>query len=127
MSRNDPKQLGGDFAELESRRASHRRWFYKRQPKRMADVMAQLTQRRGFAQIRAAGDREQAWQEAIGKELAPSTRIGQLRRGTLEVWVANSLLMQELTFQKESLLSQLQSSLPEEEIKQIRFRVGPIT
>ena len=43
-----------------------------------------------------------AWREAAGPLAAKYTRPGQLRRGTLEVVVANSTLVQELGFQKQT-------------------------
>ena len=45
--------------------------------------------------------------EAAGPLVAKYTRPGQVRRGTLEVVVANSTLMQELGFQKRDLLDAL--------------------
>ncbi|MCA9230622.1 MAG: DUF721 domain-containing protein [Planctomycetales bacterium] len=115
-----------ELRDLERRRTSHRRWFEAKRPKQISNVIAQLVQRRGYAQVRAAGEREAAWQATAGEELALLTRVGGMRRGVLEVLVANSLLMQELTFRKEDLLAGLQEQLPEEGIKQIRFRLGAI-
>ncbi|MCH2113406.1 MAG: DUF721 domain-containing protein [Pirellulales bacterium] len=119
------KLTGKQFEDLERRRAQHRRWFFARRPKRIDNIIAQLVQRRGYAQIRATGERETAWQAAAGA-MAPSTRVGSLRRGVFEVLVANSLVIQELTFHKEELLARLQGALPEAKIKQIRFRIGDI-
>jgi len=113
-----------EFEDLERRRASHQRWFNAKRPKQIGNVIAQLVQRKGYAQVRAAGERDEAWQEAVGAQLAPSTRVAGIRRGVFEVLVANSLMMQELTFRKEALLAGLQEKLPEEGIKQLRFRLG---
>jgi len=124
-NRDDP--LEGDFTVFDRRRRAQRRRFYSRQPKRINEVMAQLAQRRGYAQVRAAEERENAWQEAVGEELAKETQVGPIRRGTLEVFVANSLLMQELSFRKEALIKTMQMALPETGIKQIRFRIGQIS
>ena len=120
------EQLGEEFEDLERRRASHRRWFYSKKPTRIDEVVAQLVQRRGYAQVRALADYEDAWQEAVGM-MASHTRVRDLRRGIMEVLVENSLFMQELTFQKEELLSKMQDALPEANIKQIKFRVGNVT
>ena len=119
------------LADLERRRASQRRGYYARRPKRIDNVIAQLVQRRGYAQIRAAGERDQAWRNALAEQSADawsnSTRVAGLRRGVFEVQVENSLLMQELTFRKEALLASLQDALPEHSIKQIKLRVGKIS
>jgi predicted nucleic acid-binding Zn ribbon protein len=119
------------LADLDRRRATQRRSFYARSPKRIGNVVAQLVQRKGYAQVRAAGDREEAWQKALEQQGADqwlaSTRVLGLRRGVFEVQVANSLLMQELTFQKETLLERLQDALPEDGVKQIKFKAGQIS
>ena len=116
------------LADLQGRRAAQQRRFYKNRPQRVGNVIAQLVQRRGYAKVRAAGQREDAWQQALeNQNLAAwdkSTRVGPLKRGVLEIQVASSLLMQELTFVKEPLLEGIRSALPEENIKQIRFRVA---
>jgi len=119
------KPFDKEFEDLERRRAQHRRWFYARRPKRIGNVIAQLVQRRGYAQVRAAGARDSAWQNAAGV-MALHTRVGSCRRGVFEVLVANSLVMQELSFRKEELLGRLQDLLPETKIEQIRFRIGQI-
>jgi predicted nucleic acid-binding Zn ribbon protein len=115
-----------DWADLERRSRSHRRWFYGRQPKPVAELVAELVQRRGYAQVRQAGQWNEAWRDAAGEAFAAVTEVGQLRRGVLEVIVANSLVMQELGFEKERILAALQAELPDARIKQLRFRVGQI-
>ena len=115
-----------DWADLERRSRSHRRWFYGRQPKPVAEVVAELIQRRGYAQVRQAGQWNEAWREAAGEAFAAVTEVGQLRRGVLEVIAANSLVMQELGFEKERILAALQAALPDAHIKQLRFRIGQV-
>jgi predicted nucleic acid-binding Zn ribbon protein len=115
-----------DWADLERRRQAHRRWFYGRQPKPVAEVIAQLIQRRGYAQVRTGGQWNEAWAAAAGERFAAVTEVGQLRRGVLEITAANSLVMQELGFEKERILAELQTALPDAGIKQLRFRVGRI-
>jgi len=119
------ESLGKQFEELEQRRASQQRQFFARRPKQIGNVLAQVVQRRGYAQVRAANERDEAWTEAAG-EAASATRVGALRRGVLQIQVANSLQMQELTFRKEELITKLQTVLPDAGIKQLRFRVGQI-
>ncbi len=71
-------------------------------PKPIADIMAQLMARRGYAREQSAAAYDDAWRSAVGEAIARFTRAGAIRRGALEVFVANSTLMQELTFQKSS-------------------------
>jgi len=97
-----------------------------RGPQTIGNVLSELMSRRGYARIQSAEAYNAAWREAAGPLAAKYTRPGQLRRGTLEVVVANSTLMQELGFQKQGLLEALAKLLPDEGIKNLRFRVGNI-
>jgi len=115
-----------DLVDFQTRGAVERRRFYGHQPKRMADVIAQVVQRRGYAQVRAARQWDEAWRAAAGSEFAAVTRPGAFRRGTLEITAANSLVMQELSFEKDRLLAALQTALPNAQVKQLRFKVGQI-
>jgi predicted nucleic acid-binding Zn ribbon protein len=94
--------------------------------KPIADIMAQLMARKGYARERSAAAYGEAWRAAVGEALGRSTRAGAIRRGALEVFVANSTLMQELTFQKPALLEKLRQLLPDEKLANLRFRVGAI-
>ena len=126
MSQPPIEPLPDDWAELQRRCQSHRRWFYGRQPKPVGEVLAQLIQRKGYAQVRAAGRWNEAWRTAAGEQFAAVTEVGQLRRGVLEITAGNSLVMQELGFEKERILAELKAALPEAGIRQLRFRVGKI-
>jgi len=95
-------------------------------PKHVADLLSSLMSRRGYAQQKSAADCTSAWQNAVGSELAKDSRAGDVRRGVLEVIVRNSVLMQELTFQKRQLIKRLGRLVPERKIRDIRFRVGSI-
>jgi predicted nucleic acid-binding Zn ribbon protein len=95
-------------------------------PRAIGDVLSELMAQRGYGRIQGAEAHEAAWREAAGRLAAQYTRAGPVRRGTLEVIVANSTLVQELGFQKLGLLKTLAQLLPEAGIKNIRFRVGTI-
>jgi predicted nucleic acid-binding Zn ribbon protein len=106
-------QAAADFI---TRRDREQRRHYARKPKKIADVLAQLITARGYGRIQATADFTAAWQQAAGATIAKYTRPGRLRRGTLEV-----------TFQKQHILTQLQTALPDAKIRDIRFRVGSIS
>jgi predicted nucleic acid-binding Zn ribbon protein len=116
-------QIATDFA---ARRQREQRRHYARRPKKIADVLAQLITARGYGRIQANADLTGAWQKAAGPGLARFTRPGQIRRGQLEVTVANSTIVQELTFQKERILAALQAALPDARLRELRFRLGPV-
>ena len=63
----------------------------------------------------------------VGPDTAPHTRVGGLKRGVLEVIVANAVLLQELThFHKRRLLEQLRRRLPGTTVTDLRFRPGGV-
>jgi predicted nucleic acid-binding Zn ribbon protein len=97
-----------------------------RGPKTIGNVLSELMARRGYGRIQSAEAIEAAWSEAAGSLVAKYTQPGPVRRGTLEVVVANSTLVQELGFQKQDILDGLARLLPDEGIKNLRFKVGNI-
>jgi predicted nucleic acid-binding Zn ribbon protein len=95
-------------------------------PQRINNILAELMAKRGFGRVLSTENYEAAWREAAGPLASQYTRVGALKRGTLEILVANSALVQELTFQKDTLLECLKRLLPEEGIRGLRFRVGTL-
>jgi len=95
-------------------------------PQKLSNILADLMARRGFGRVQSTEAYEEAWRQAGGPLAAQYTRVGALKRGTLEIVVANSVLMQELTFQKDALLAHLLQLLPDQGIKGLRFRVGTL-
>jgi predicted nucleic acid-binding Zn ribbon protein len=95
-------------------------------PQPIKEILAELILRRGYAREQSTAAFQSAWQAVAGDFLAGHTRCGQVRRGVLEVFVANSLLMQEITFRKAALLTELVKLLPEAQIKDIKLRVGAV-
>ena len=97
-----------------------------RGPQRIGNVVARLMARRGYARVESVSACHDAWQQAAGKQLGGQSRAGMVRRGTLEVTVGNSAALQELTFRKKQLVAELNRLLPEERIRNVRFRVGAL-
>lgn len=114
---DDERNLLGDY---------RRRQIRIPPPKAMGDVMSRLLTSRGYAHVQSAAACESAWREAVGPAIAPHTRPGNVRRGVLEVLVASSSVMQELAFVKAKVLKQLAQLAPDQKIRDVRFRVGPI-
>jgi predicted nucleic acid-binding Zn ribbon protein len=82
--------------------------------------------RRGFARVQSTAALKQAWNEAAGELLARQSRVGAVRRGVMEVIVAHSTWAHELTYQKTTLIARLATLLPEQKIRDLRVRVGPL-
>lgn len=95
-------------------------------PQRIANVLAELMAKRGLGRVQGATALASAWSESVGELASRYTRAGLVRRGTLEVTVANSVLVQELTFQKQQILAKLAELLPDHAIRDLKFRVGSI-
>jgi len=95
-------------------------------PRHISDVLTEFMVRYGYTRQRWAGALEEAWTEAAGPGLSSATRVGRLHRGVLEILVASSPLLQELTFQKTELLHRLRHLLPDQPIQDLRFRLGRI-
>ncbi|OHB69814.1 MAG: hypothetical protein A2V70_14765 [Planctomycetes bacterium RBG_13_63_9] len=98
-----------------------------RGPQPIGRILSDLMARQGYGRVQAAADYAQAWSRAVGPLLEKHSRVGLLRRGILEVIVGNSTLVQELVFQKPTLLKTLAELLPEAQISDLRFRVGAIS
>ncbi|NIL95972.1 MAG: DUF721 domain-containing protein [Planctomycetales bacterium] len=93
----------------------------------IGNVVSELMTRHGIGRQLAARQREEAWQQAVGQRWAAHTRCGSIYRRRLEVIVASSTLMQELTFQKQEILQRLRENAPELLIEDIRFKLGAVS
>jgi predicted nucleic acid-binding Zn ribbon protein len=113
-------------ADFTLRREREQRRSYARRPKAIKDVLAQLITARGYGRIQATADFTAVWRAAAGETFAPYTLPGRLKRGVLEVTVTNSIVIQELTFQKEQILTALREKCPDANIRDVKFRIGTI-
>jgi hypothetical protein len=94
-------------------------------PELLGEILSRLFTARGWGRRQGRLRLEQAWSETAGADMARHTRVGGLRRGILEVEVANAVLLQELAhYHKRRLLEQLRRRLPEVTITDLRFRAG---
>jgi predicted nucleic acid-binding Zn ribbon protein len=103
-----------------------RRQFYTKGPQPIAETLSVLLARRGYAFVEAAAERDEAWGAIVGDTMAQYSRMGNIRRGVLEVTVCNSAVLQELTFQKKQLLEKIVVALPDQKICDVRFRIGVV-
>jgi predicted nucleic acid-binding Zn ribbon protein len=96
-------------------------------PKPIGSIMAELMARRGYARLQATSTFADAWSAAAGPQLGKFSKAGNVRRGVLEVFVANSTMLQEVTFQKANLIKKLAELAPDQNISDLKFRVGNIS
>jgi predicted nucleic acid-binding Zn ribbon protein len=99
----------------------------RRGPRPLSDILGDLFTVRGYGRLRARQELEDAWNTAVGEPNCRQTRLGEVRRGVLNVTVAHSTLLEELSaFRKPALLSALRLGAPATTIHDIRFRVGTV-
>jgi len=92
--------------------------------RKIGDVLANVLARRGYGTQQSNQIFEDAWVSAAGKKMAAHSKPVQLTRGVLEILVRDSVILQELTFQKKQLLRKLSGLTSERQITELRFRVG---
>jgi predicted nucleic acid-binding Zn ribbon protein len=92
----------------------------------IGNVIAEIVSRKGIGRRKSTEQRQNAWRQAVGEEMAKVTRVGEIRRLKLEVIVASSIVMQELSFQKQDILSRLRASDQDLQIDDLRFQVGSV-
>ena len=114
-----------DFDNAKDLTNSRRRFF--RRPKKTGDILAALMARKGYAQTQSSSELLDAWDQTVGDPWINRTRPGNISRGVLEVVVASSAVHQQLIFRKAQLLTEMQEKLPQNKIKDIRFRTGSVT
>lgn len=99
----------------------------RRGPKALSDILGDLFASKGLSRLRAIKELENAWKTAVGEPLCHQTRIGEVRRGVLNVTVSHPTLLEELAaFQKPRLLAALRENAPDTVVHDIRFRVGSV-
>lgn len=107
----------------------NRRHRRERLPKSASHVISQLIARHGFSQEISHKETGDAWQGAVAEvasRFVNKTRANSVRRGVLEVTVENSAALQQITFDKQRLLEAIRKLVPHAEIRDIRFRAGPL-
>jgi hypothetical protein len=93
----------------------------------LSEILGELFAVRGYARLLARQELEDAWKKAVGEPCCQQTRLGEVRRGVLNVTVGHSTLLEELAaFRKPALLAALRSAAPATTIHDIRFRVGAL-
>ena len=112
------------LARLAHDQGRERARFFARQPKRITDLIGQVMVRKGYGKFESSQSLQESWKTAVGPVLAPLTRVGKVKRGVLEVIVANSVLMQELKFMQQQIIKRLAELEPEQKIRSLRFSAG---
>lgn len=99
---------------------------YGVRPKQAGNLVNQLMARRGIAQQQYNNELASTWDQVVGPQWNQLTKPANLNRGVLEILVANSLVNQQLTFEKKKLLEKMKQAMPEMNLKALRFSVGNV-
>ena len=113
-----------DFSQAQDLVKSRQRYF--RRPKKPADILGRLMARKGYAQTESANELEETWNQIVGPKWQTKTKIGNVSRGVLEVFVVSSAVNQQMGFQKRKILTEIQNRLPKNKIKDLHFRIGNV-
>ena len=108
-----------DLAQIRQRRS-------RLHAKPIGSVVRRLMTQSGYGQTQSTELLQQKWTEAVGTSLAPLSRPGVVKRGVLQVQVADSATLQELSFCKKQIIASLRQAFPDWQISDVRLRVGPI-
>ena len=98
-------------------------------PEPLGEVLSRLFAARGWGRRQERLRVEQAWADAMAACAldAEQTRVNGLRRGVLEVLVANAVMLQELAhFHKRKLLEAVRGKLAGTTVHDLRFRAGVV-
>lgn len=94
--------------------------------RRIGTIVSQLMSRRGYASVASDNAMTASIAKSVGPGLAGSLTVGKLSRGVLQIYAVDSVVMQELTFQKRKILKTLAKDHPNVKIKDVRFRLGAV-
>ena len=89
----------------------------------LGSLVGQLISRRGYAQQTANDQFHGAISAVVGRDLSEEITVGKLNRGVLKVYAADSVTVQELTFQKRTIVKRIQQEFPEANVTDLRLGV----
>ncbi|MCL2622913.1 MAG: DUF721 domain-containing protein [Planctomycetaceae bacterium] len=90
-------------------------------PERIGKIITRIMARRGFQRQISQELLEIAWTDTVGETLAGQTRLGTLRRGTLEIFVRHKIFEQELAFRQAELMQTLNIAVGDNKIKRLKY------
>ncbi|XZE33624.1 DUF721 domain-containing protein [Pirellulaceae bacterium SH501] len=93
------------------------------QAKTVSRVLDRLFLEKGYANEQSRDALLQAWTDAVGPGLSGQSRVGQLKRGALQIYASNEIVRTELEYMKTKALASLQASLPEMNIRSLKIHL----
>ena len=97
-------------------------------PRPLSEALSELIALKGLARSRGEAQLASIWTEVAGSSISKQTRVVGIKRGVLEVGVANSSMLNELVgFHKRSLLETLQERYEYLKIRDLKFRLNSVS
>ncbi|NNE01438.1 MAG: DUF721 domain-containing protein [Pirellulaceae bacterium] len=90
---------------------------------KISSLVTQLMSRRGYAQLAVGDDFLAMIGTTVGETLRSAITVGNVKKGVLHVYAADSVTLQELNFQKRAILKRIQTDLPDSAVTDLRFRI----
>jgi predicted nucleic acid-binding Zn ribbon protein len=120
------ERAGTDPEEASFKAAYRHKRLAPPSAKPVAQAIHRLLARRGYGRVQAASQWQAAWEQAVGPALAAVSRPKEVRREVLEVVVAHSAAAQELALAAPRVLAKLAELMPQQPVRRLRYRVGPL-
>ncbi|TWT82409.1 hypothetical protein CA13_38720 [Planctomycetes bacterium CA13] len=93
------------------------------QLRQIGSLVNQLISRRGYAQVAVVNEIEATIVGEIAESIRSSVRVGNLKRGVLNIYASDSVTLQELNFQKRSILEKITKQHPQSKVVDLKFRI----
>ncbi len=91
-------------------------------PASLKSAILRLIRSKGLVNRSASEALDSEWKRIVGPELGRRSTARRIRNGVVEVVVSNGAVLEELrSYLHESALAQMQASLPESNIKAIKY------
>jgi predicted nucleic acid-binding Zn ribbon protein len=98
----------------------------KEDPEHIGSILEQLLHKPEWKEKLQACIPLLHWQKIVGDKIARQSQPESLNNGVLQVRVANSAWLHHLRFLERDLCHKINKELPSLEIKELRFRQGPL-
>lgn len=93
-------------------------------PKSLKSVLNKLLVKRGYNQQQVTTSLIELWTSVEPTQWQGQSQVKGYKRGTLEIRVSNSAILQQLEFSKQQLLKAITQKNPELRIKNLRFSLS---
>jgi hypothetical protein len=93
------------------------------QAKSISSIIDRLMLEKGYSVQQSRDLIEEQWRLAVGSLLSSQSKVGQIKRGVLQIFAANEIVRSELEFEKSKALKLLQAELPTMRITGVKIHL----